>query len=67
MKKTKRTPEGHIHDTDRAHKERSYQTTRDRQNLRQTSTTNTHNFKREDLGFTNRDTRGYDKQHKGKY
>lgn len=67
MRRPKRTPEGHIYDTDQAHKERSYQTDRDRQNLRQSKTANTHNFKREDLGFTNRDTRGYDKQHKGKY
>lgn len=57
----------HINDTERAKKHDSYQTTGSRQNMRQSGSKNTHNFKREDLGFTNRDTRGYDKQHKGNY
>ncbi len=55
----------HIRDTDQAHKNPSYQTKR--QNLRQSEVQDRTNFRREDLGFTNRDTRGYDKQHKKNY
>ncbi|UOF01318.1 hypothetical protein [Bdellovibrio reynosensis] len=58
---------GHIKDTERDKKSDSYQSTGERQNMRQTPEKNNHNYKREDLGFTNRDTRGYDKQHKGNY
>lgn len=61
--KTKR----HIRDTDANHQEPSYQSKGDRQNMRQTRNKSSHNFGRDDLGFTNRDTRGYDKQHKGNY
>lgn len=60
-----RKQKGHIKDTEQAHKNPSYQSKR--QNLRQSSDQDHTTFKREDLGFTNRDTRGYDKQHKGKY
>lgn len=68
MKTHKRsTLKGHTLDTEREHRHDSYQSTGRRQNLRQDEKRNTHNFKREELGFTNRDTRGYDKFHKGKY
>ncbi|MGZ3773601.1 MAG: hypothetical protein ACXVCY_16720 [Pseudobdellovibrionaceae bacterium] len=63
----KSTYKGHILDTEREHTHDSYQSVPRRQNLRQDDKRNTHNFKREDLGFTHRDTRGYDKTHKGKY
>jgi hypothetical protein len=62
-----RTYDGHIADFDRDHRKPSYQSKGDRQNLRQDGSRSTHNFKREDLGFINRDTRGYDKHHGGKY
>ncbi len=55
----------HIKDTDAKHKKNSYQSIR--QGLRQSDKADNEGFKREDLGFTGRDTRGYDKQHKGKY
>lgn len=55
----------HIKDTAAKHTKPSYQTIR--QGLRQSDTKDNEGFKREALGFTGRDTRGYDKQHKGKY
>ncbi|MDG0817028.1 hypothetical protein [Bdellovibrio svalbardensis] len=55
----------HIRDTEAKHKQPSYQSFR--QGLRQSEDKDNENFKREDLGFGGRDTRGYDKQHKGKY
>ena len=55
----------HIKDTETEHKNPSYQTKR--QNLRQSEEKDRESFRREDLGFTKRDTRGYDKQHKNKY
>lgn len=55
----------HIKDSERDHPNPSYQTKR--QNLRQDNTRDRESFRREDLGFTNRDTRGYDYQHKNKY
>lgn len=58
---------GHILDAEKVKTHDSYQFAGNRQNLRQRADKNTHNFQREDLGFTNRDTRGYDKIHKGKY
>lgn len=64
MKRNKKEHQ-HIKDTERDHKNPSYQTKR--QNLRQGPEQDRTSFKREELGFTNRDTRGYDKQHKGKY
>lgn len=57
----------HIQDLERFHRGISYQSLGDRQNLRQSETRNATNFRREDLGFSDRDTRGYDKQHGGKY
>ncbi|MBV2169169.1 MAG: hypothetical protein KUL82_10730 [Bdellovibrio sp.] len=67
MKTHKRKTEGHIQDADRTHPNPSYQSKKDRQNMRQSEDRNATNFKREDLGFSHRDTRGYDKQHKEKY
>ncbi len=65
--KSRTTGDGHIIDTERAHQNPSYQTSGDRQNMRQSRRSNTHNYRREDLGYLNRDRRGYDKQHKGNY
>ena len=67
MKNRNRTPDGHIRDFDKDHHQQSYQSLDSRQNLRQTKTHNTHNFGRDDIGFTGRDTRGYDRQHQKKY
>ncbi|MNK01236.1 hypothetical protein D3C87_190310 [compost metagenome] len=64
-KKGRRDKSGHIRDSDRKHQEPSYQTVR--QDMRQSEKKNTHNFGRDDLGFTNRNTKGYDKQYKGDY
>ncbi|KYG68050.1 hypothetical protein AZI87_01945 [Bdellovibrio bacteriovorus] len=62
-----RSVKGHIKDTERDKKQDSYQTTGGRQNMRQTPEKNTHNYTRDDLGYSDRDTRGYDKHHKGNY
>jgi hypothetical protein len=64
MKKQK--SKGHIHDRDDLKKNESYQT----RNIKRDddlATTASHPFKREALGFTDRDTRGYDRFNKGKY
>lgn len=63
----KSTYKGHILDTEKEKSQDSYQSTGNRQNLRQDKKRNTHNHKREELGFTDRDTRGYDKFFKGNY
>lgn len=55
----------HIKDTQAKKRQPSYQTTR--QGMRQSENHDGPSFSREDLGFTNRDTRGYDKGHKGTY
>ncbi|MGZ3770029.1 MAG: hypothetical protein ACXVCP_10210 [Bdellovibrio sp.] len=65
--KKKSTYKGHILDTEKEHIQDSYQNRGYRQNLRQGNKKNTHNFKREELGFTDRDTRGYDRFHKQNY
>ncbi|MNL40907.1 hypothetical protein D3C87_1632860 [compost metagenome] len=60
----RKNSKSHIHDTNSAKKIDSYQT---RNAARDMETKSPPTFKREDLGFTKRDTRGYDKMYKGNY
>ncbi|HEX7676247.1 MAG TPA: hypothetical protein VF412_18875 [Bdellovibrio sp.] len=56
----------HVKDTQAKKRQPSYQSTR-QQGMRQGDGHDGPAYSREDLGFTNRDTRGYDKEHKGNY
>lgn len=57
----------HIVDKEEYKTHDSYQTGGSRQGLRRGHHTSGHDYRREDLGYRDRDVRGYNKQHKGRY